>query len=320
MRALEVVVLHEQRHAALTVLKIGKDRAREKLLPHRLPEPLDLAASLRMMRTALEVHDPLTVQLRLKLRRSTPSGVLPPLIGENLPRRSVLSNTTRERLEHQSAPLVMRHGETHQVARVIIQERRHVEPLVPAQQKREQVRLPQLVGLRPLEALLAPLRLGACRGPLSGHSLRAQNPSHRGLGSANAEKAPHHIANAPTARLRIGRFHRHDRRALAFARAIGLARRRSLAVLKGNSSARPVALHPAQRRRVRHAELGCDLTGAQPFLNHTPCHGQPHIQGPSSSGRSVLRVRLARTVRLDLACHVSCSFAVFTTAKQQDEC
>src|SRR6202007_2053800 len=53
MRTLEVVVLDIERHSALAVLEVGEHRAREQLLPQRLPEPLDLAAGLRMMRPAL---------------------------------------------------------------------------------------------------------------------------------------------------------------------------------------------------------------------------------------------------------------------------
>lgn len=159
MRALEVVVLHEQRHTALTVLEVGKHRARQELLPHRLPEPLDLAAGLRMVRTALDVCDPLSAQLRLELRRAAPGGVLPALIGEDLAWRAILGNATRQCLQHQRASLVMRQRQAHEITGVIIQEGRNVHPLVPTQQKREQVRLPQLVRLGTLEAHELALRL-----------------------------------------------------------------------------------------------------------------------------------------------------------------
>jgi hypothetical protein len=57
MRALEVVVLDKKPHPALAVLEVGEHRPREQLLPQRLPEPLDLPAGLRVMRTALHVRD-----------------------------------------------------------------------------------------------------------------------------------------------------------------------------------------------------------------------------------------------------------------------
>jgi hypothetical protein len=86
-----------------------------------------------MMGPTLDVHDPMAMQLRLELRRATPRGVLSALIGENLARRSVVGYPARERLEHQRTTLVMRKGETDKVTRVIVQESRHVQPLVLAQ-------------------------------------------------------------------------------------------------------------------------------------------------------------------------------------------
>ena len=67
MRALEVVVLDKKRYSSLAVLEVGEHRAREQLLPQRLPEPLDLAAGLRMMWPALDVLDAVALQLRFEL-------------------------------------------------------------------------------------------------------------------------------------------------------------------------------------------------------------------------------------------------------------
>jgi hypothetical protein len=108
VRTLEVVMLYEQSHAALTVLEVRKHGAREELLPHRLPESLDLPAGLRMMGPALDVRDPVAMQLRLELRGAAPRGVLPALIGENLARCPVVGNPARQRLEHQRTTLMMR--------------------------------------------------------------------------------------------------------------------------------------------------------------------------------------------------------------------
>jgi hypothetical protein len=47
---------------------------------------------------------------------------------------------------------MVRQRKRHDVARVVVHEADEVEPLVLAQQKREDVALPELVGLRPLEA------------------------------------------------------------------------------------------------------------------------------------------------------------------------
>lgn len=163
VRALEVVVLHEQADAPLAVLEVSAHRAAQQLLPQRLPEPFDLAAGLRMVRPALHVRDALSTQLRLERRRAAPGGVLPTLVGQDLARRAVLGNTPRQRLQHQRAALVMRQRPTHEITRVIIEEGNEVQPLMPAQQEGEQIRLPQLVRLGALEALLPRLRSGLHR-------------------------------------------------------------------------------------------------------------------------------------------------------------
>jgi hypothetical protein len=61
---------------------------------------------------------------------------------------------------------------------VIIQERRDVEPLVPSQQKREQIRLPQLVRLGSLEASRERL-LARLRGSTFAQAFRVQHSAHR---------------------------------------------------------------------------------------------------------------------------------------------
>lgn len=72
----------------------------------------------------------------------------------------------------------MRHRQAHQVARVIIEECRHVNALMASQQEREQVRLPQLVGLGPLKMLNATLAPHPVRHLLPLDSFLAQYPAH----------------------------------------------------------------------------------------------------------------------------------------------
>lgn len=142
VRALEVVVLDEQRHAPLAVLEVREHGAGQEFLPQSLPEPFDLAAGLRMVRPALHMADAVALELGLELGVAPPAGVLAALVGQDLARRPVLGNTSRERLQHQTALLVVRERQTHQIARVVVQECRHVHPLVLPEQEREQVRLP----------------------------------------------------------------------------------------------------------------------------------------------------------------------------------
>jgi hypothetical protein len=211
VRTLEVVVLNEQPRPALAVVEVGEHGARQKLLPHRLPEALDLAAGLRMMRPALDVPYALAVQLLLEPRLAPPRRVLTPLVGQDLARHAMVRDPARKRLQHKRALLMMRHHQAHQIARVIVQERRHVHPLVASKQEREEVRLPQLIRFGALKAPLLRLGLRLGRLALLGRRPRLQHPAHRRLRSANAKEAPHHIANAPAPRLRLLALHRQHR-------------------------------------------------------------------------------------------------------------
>jgi hypothetical protein len=153
VRTTEVVGLDEERDPPLAILEICEDGAREKFLPQRLPETLDLAQRLRMVRTALDVTNALTVQLRLEVRVATPGHVLPSLIGEDLTRRAIFRNAARQRFQDQRGTLVVRHHQRHEEARVVVHEGRHVKTMVTPQEKREDVRLPELVRLRTLESV-----------------------------------------------------------------------------------------------------------------------------------------------------------------------
>jgi hypothetical protein len=160
MRTAEVVGLDEERNPPLAILEIREDRPREKLLPQGLPEALDLPQRLRMVRPALDVTDALPPQLLFKVRVPAPRDVLPALVRQDLTRRAVLCDPTRESLEHQRRPLVMGHYQRHQVPRVIVHEGGHVQTLMPPQQKREDVRLPELIRLCSLESVPFWTRLG----------------------------------------------------------------------------------------------------------------------------------------------------------------
>jgi hypothetical protein len=152
VRALEVVRVDVQPESTLAVGVVAEDRAREKLLPQRLPEALHLAQRLRVLRPALDVTDALTPQLLLEVRLAAPRRVLPPLVGQDLARRPPRRDGSLQRLHHQARSLVVRHRPAHQKARVVVHEGCHVEALVTSQQEGEDVRLPHLVGRSALEA------------------------------------------------------------------------------------------------------------------------------------------------------------------------
>ena len=91
------------------------------------------------MRTALDVFYAVTLELRFELRRAAPGGVLPTLIGQDLPRRSVLGDPARECFENQHASLVVRHRNAYEVAGVIVQEGRHIDAFMAPQQERKKI-------------------------------------------------------------------------------------------------------------------------------------------------------------------------------------
>ena len=62
VRALEVVGVDEEPEATLEVGVVGEDRLRQKLVPRRLPKPLDFAERHRMLRPALDVRDAFVAQ------------------------------------------------------------------------------------------------------------------------------------------------------------------------------------------------------------------------------------------------------------------
>jgi hypothetical protein len=80
----------------------------------------------------------------------------------------------------------MRHREADEIPGVIIQERRHIDPLVSSQQEREQVRLPQLVRLGTLEVLDLNLPSHALGRRLCLDAFRPQHPPHRRLRRTDA--------------------------------------------------------------------------------------------------------------------------------------
>lgn len=149
---MEVVRLHEEREPLLAVSEVVEHRARKELVPERLPEPLDLAERHRMLRLALEMHDPVLPQCLLELGLASPRRVLPTIVRQDLLRRPVLRDPSLERFHHQAALLMVSDDVRHHEARVIVHEADEVDALMLAQQEREDVRLPHLVRPRAFEA------------------------------------------------------------------------------------------------------------------------------------------------------------------------
>jgi len=101
VRSLEVVCVDEELEPTLQVFPVGKHRARDELVPQRLPEALDLPERLRVLRPALDVVDSFAPQLFFEFRRAAPRGVLASLLRENFLRRSKRSDSSSQGLNHQ---------------------------------------------------------------------------------------------------------------------------------------------------------------------------------------------------------------------------
>lgn len=82
----------------------------------------------------------------------------------------------------------------HDEATVVVHEHAHVQPLGPAQPKREDVRLPQLIRRRPLEAPRPMLPLRRTRRGLD-HSGLVQDPAHLLLADSQRLEPRQHVTN-----------------------------------------------------------------------------------------------------------------------------
>jgi hypothetical protein len=281
---LEVVVLHEERSTPLAVVEVSEDRPRQELVPHRLPEALDLAARLRMVRPALHVCDPVSLQLLLEGRRSAPCRVLASLIGEDLAWRTVVGDRARKRLHHKRALLVVSHDQAHDVARVVVHERRNIDALLSTQQEREQIRLPQLVRLGPLEAMRVALGLGlALRLAPRLKPLVLEHPANRGLGGAQTEEAPYHVADPAAARIGLRLLHRDHRLPprIDLAHCRNAARNWRAPRMQRVHAAGTIPLRPIVHGRVWDPELGGHLIGRDLLVHHHRSGRQHRVERPS---------------------------------------
>lgn len=100
VRSLEVVVLYEEADAPLAVGEVGEHCLAQKLFPQGLPEALDLAERLGVLRSALAVLDAVAPQELLKLGLPAPRRVLSTLVRQHFTRMSVFRDASFERLDY----------------------------------------------------------------------------------------------------------------------------------------------------------------------------------------------------------------------------
>lgn len=265
VRPLEVVAVEVEQEPPSQVLETAEDRPGQKLLPQSLPEALDLPQGLRMLRPGLEVLDPLPAQRGLKLRLSPPHCVLPPVVGEDLLRRSVAGDGPLQGLHHQGALLVPLQRPAGDEARAVVEKGAEVDPLVPAQEKGEDVRLPELVRLRPLEAPLRLLPRRRYRARLQELRL-VQHAPHLALADPYRFKTPQDVANPPRPVLRIGLLQRHYRLPARVVCCFRLRRLPRLVREERLVAALRVGLPPERHRGVCQAEGPADVADSRPSL------------------------------------------------------
>jgi len=203
VRTVEVVVVDEVTESPLAVRVVGEDRARQHLVPQGLPEALDLAKRLRMLRPALDVSHAVATHPLLERRLAAPRRVLPALVRQHLARRAVLRRRALERFEHELRALVVCEREADHVARVVVHEGDEVQPLVTPKQECEEVRLPQLIRRSALESSRRPrpaVLLGRRRVD---EPLLVQHASHRRLRHAQALVPCELVPHATRTRFRV---------------------------------------------------------------------------------------------------------------------
>jgi hypothetical protein len=210
MRPLEIVPIDVEQELVLAVLVAGKHRAGEKFVPQGLPESLHLSQGLRMLRPRLEVADPLPPQFLLEAGGPPPGRVLPAVVSQHLFGHPILRDRLVQRLAHQEFLLVAGHRPAHDEAGVVVHEAAEVDPLVPAQEESEDVRLPELVRLCPFEAPGPRLRSRRLRRRLQQLRL-VQHAPHLRLADRQGLEPLQHVPDPPGAVLRVGLLQRQHR-------------------------------------------------------------------------------------------------------------
>jgi hypothetical protein len=285
VRPLEVVGVDVELQPPIEVLIVGKDGPREKLLPQRLPEPLDLAQGLRVLRPALDVPDALLPQLLLKLRRSPPGRVLPPVVSQDLPGRPVGGDASAQRLHHQNRLLMVGQGIGDDVTRVVVHEGRHVDPFVTPKEKREDVRLPHLVRLGTLETprQMCPLfpRSHALDQPLL-----VEDPPHRALRDPKRLKPRQDVTDPPRAVLGMLLPHRNNGLPPRTLRLPPLGGRLPRVRHETVKALPLIGRHPTLDRPIGHTEGPAHLVDRCAVLGNFLNHPQPKLHRVARRRRS----------------------------------
>jgi len=292
VRPLKIVVRQEVYEPLLRVDGVREHGAAEELVPQRLPESLDLAERLRMLWPTSDVVDAHPRQRLLELGLASPHRVLPAVVSEHLRRLPVRRDAGLERLHHERRLLMVCERVADDETAVVVHEDADVQPLVAPQPKREDVRLPQLVRRRALEAPRTVLarRRRARRGD---QPLLVEDPPDLLFGHADGLKPREHVANTSRAPGFVFALQRDD---LVLDDRIRVALLLRLAAL-GDQCLRAALAErhgPLLHGRRRYSEGSRNLVNRRalhPLLNH-----QQLVLGGDLSATSPLSLRLRHPV------------------------
>jgi hypothetical protein len=274
VRAAVIVMLHPVGDPVPGFLEGLEARPRQELVFQRLPEALDFPKRHRMMRRTADVVDVIALEFLLELRGASPTGVLPPVVGEHLPRRAVRRHCLAVDLHHVGAGLAAVHPQSGNVPGVVIEEPDDVRRC-PQDGEVGDVTLPHLVRRGALEPagrrlrLLAGLRLGR-RQPR-----RLQVLAHR-LGTGfEEEQPPQDLRNPLRTLLRVGLFEFRDLRVDRNRKFCAPAVRND--ALQPPFPALPVVLRPLVNRALRDSHFTGNDRGGDAFFQVKPHRVAPHF-------------------------------------------
>jgi hypothetical protein len=244
---------------------------------------------------ALDVPDAVLPQELLERRLTAPRGVLPAVVRQYLTRHAVRRDAPLERFDHQGRLVVVREHVRDDEARVVVEERRHVELLVPSQPELEDVRLPHLVRLGPFEAAFGRRCLWYRRLLFRQQSLLVEDAPHLRRRDTQRVESPQRVRDLPGPEVRKRLLHGDDR-VERRARDWPLRLRPRLRESQPGVTELAVLLEPARQRLVRDAEHPRHAVRRQLFFDDALDDTHPELR------------RVAMTIRATGLSSLPCCF------------
>jgi hypothetical protein len=266
MRPPVIVMLYPQPDPLAGGVEAVELGAGQELLPDRLPEALDLPQGHRVVGPALEVVDPVLLELGLKARGAPPARELPALVGEQLLGDAVLGDGPAIDFEDVLRRLAAEDVEPHDIARVIVEEADEVGVLA-AQAEGEDVGLPELVGGGALELAGCGRATRGLDLGLREQGLRVQLPAHRLPTDRQQAHAPEEVADLLDPEVGVPALHRDGLR-LDRRRDLRLAGLRGPRLpLEARGALGAIRVDPLPQRAQAEVEILGNLRDREAFLH-----------------------------------------------------